>query len=120
MGLVLMAFMTFSTVSAQSNSATAQKTITGTVSDESGPLPGVSIVLKGTKTGTTTDAKGEFTFPKSLSVGDVLVFSYLGFENSEIRIKADTSVIKLTLTEDLIEMMGAVATDKPYKSKRRR
>lgn len=115
---IMIAMMGFNPISAQ-GSDIAQLTVKGVVSDENGPLPGVNIALKGTKTGTISDTKGEFTFPKALAVGDVLVFSYLGYENHEVKIKKDTSFIKLTLTEDLIEMMGAVATDKPYKTKRK-
>ncbi|MDT0558526.1 carboxypeptidase-like regulatory domain-containing protein [Ichthyenterobacterium sp. W332] len=115
---IMIGLLAFNPIYAQ-NSASAQVTVKGIVSDESGPLPGVNIVLKGTKTGAITDSKGEFTFPKTLAVGDVLVFSYLGYENHEIKIKSDSTFIRLTLTEDLIEMMGAPASDKPYKSKRR-
>lgn len=116
-GVVLLAFMAFNPVQAQSTSA--QRTIKGVVSDDAGPLPGVNIVLKGTKTGTITDDKGAFTFPQSLATGDVLVFSYLGYEKQEVTIKSDSDFINLTLSQDLIEIMGAVATDKPYKTKRK-
>ena len=43
------------------SSAFAQKSISGSVSDETGPLPGVTIVEKGTTNGTTTDFDGNFT-----------------------------------------------------------
>lgn len=59
-------------------------TITGKVIDDTGEaLPGVTIMVKGTLTGTTTDEKGEF---KLSGVDDkaVLVFSYIGFETSEM------------------------------------
>ena len=39
----------------------AQKTVTGTVSDPTGPLPGVSILEKGTTNGTETDFEGNFS-----------------------------------------------------------
>jgi Ca-activated chloride channel family protein len=54
----------------------AQKTISGTVSDENGPLPGVSIIIKGTRTGTETDFDGKYTI--QAQVGNVLVYSYVG------------------------------------------
>jgi len=53
-----------------------QKTITGTVSDETGPLPGVSVIIKGTNTGTETDFDGNYSI--SANVGDALVFSLVG------------------------------------------
>jgi hypothetical protein len=81
-------------------------------------LLGVNIVLKGSKIGVMTDENGEFTFPKSLSSGDILVFSYLGYEKQDIKIDAKTTYINLIMSSDLIEMMGAPSSDKPYKSKR--
>ena len=55
----------------------AQKeTITGMVSDESGPLPGVSVLIKGTTTGTETDFDGKYSI--EAEIGDVLVFSFVG------------------------------------------
>ena len=95
-----------------------QLTVKGKVSDDKGPLLGVNIVLKDGKVGTVTDKNGAFTFPKALNPGDVLVFSFLGYEKQEIKIDADTTYINLILSSDLVEIMGAVSTDKPYKSKR--
>ncbi len=59
--------------------------ITGKVTDDTGePLPGVNVVIKGTTTGATTDLDGNYSLPKS---GDMtLVFSYVGFETSEIQV----------------------------------
>jgi hypothetical protein len=125
-GIMVFALLAFNPISAQTNSASTtettsnERTISGLVSTEDGPLPGVNIVLKGTKTGVNTDLKGEFTFPKKLKTGDVLVFSYLGYENQKVTIKDDTTFIKLVLTEDLVEMIGALDSAKPYKSKRKK
>jgi hypothetical protein len=93
-------------------------TIKGKVTDEKGPLPGVNIILKGSKIGAITDENGEFTFPKLLSSGDILVFSFLGYDKQEIKIDAKTTYINLLMSDQLIEMMGAPTTNKPYKSKR--
>lgn len=57
--------------------------VTGVVLDENGlPLPGVTIVVKGTTIGTSTDFDGEFTIDASPT--DVLVFSYVGYGNQEV------------------------------------
>lgn len=96
-----------------------QRTIKGLVSDEKEPLFGVNIILEGSRIGTTTNKKGEFTFPNKLKTGDVLLFSYLGYETQKIEIKDDTTFITLKLTADLIEMIGALDSGKPYKSKRK-
>ena len=124
MAIVIMAGLISNSMYAQTqNLATAtlvdqQFTVKGKVSDDKGPLPGVNIILKGTKIGAVTDENGAFTFPKSLSSGDVLVFSFLGYEKQEVKIDASTTFINLILSSDLIEIMGAPNTDKPYKSKR--
>ena len=54
--------------------------VSGTVSDnDNQPLPGVSVVVKGTTTGTTTDFDGKFLL--QVNNGDVLVFSFVGWPN---------------------------------------
>ncbi len=73
------------------------QTITGTVSDADGVLPGVSINVKGTSTGSQTDFDGNYTI--SASEGDVLVFSYLGYKTEE-RTVGSASVINVTLSQD--------------------
>ena len=57
--------------------------IKGTVTDDSSqPLPGVSVIIKGTTTGTITDFDGNYSI--SANNGDTLVFSYVGFETQEV------------------------------------
>jgi iron complex outermembrane recepter protein len=71
-----------------SNFISAQM-VSGTVTDDSSqPLPGVSIVIKGTSTGTTSDFDGNFSI--SASNGDVLVFSYVGFDTQEVTVSGST------------------------------
>lgn len=94
------------------------KTIKGVITNSEGPLESASIILKGSKVGTSSDAKGEFTFPKPLKNGDVLLITYLGYEPQSVTIKEDNTFLRLQLTEDLVEFMGALNTDTPYKSKR--
>jgi TonB-linked SusC/RagA family outer membrane protein len=74
-----------------------QKTISGTVSDASGPLPGVSILIKGTTTGTETDFDGKYTI--KAAANNVLVFSYLGYKSAE-RTVGSATTINVTLEED--------------------
>lgn len=74
-----------------------EKTISGTVSDESGPLPGVSILIKGTTKGTDTDFNGQYSI--SAKVGDVLVFRYLGYKQTESTV-GTSNTINITLKED--------------------
>lgn len=118
-GIIMIATVAFNTMSAQTQTTSNSGiNVKGIVSDDKGPLPGVNIVLKGGEFGAVSDENGAFTFPKALSSGDILVFSFLGYEKQEIKIDANTTFINLVLTTDLVEIMGAPNTDKPYKSKR--
>ncbi|MDQ2658630.1 MAG: carboxypeptidase-like regulatory domain-containing protein, partial [Bacteroidota bacterium] len=66
-------------------SSPQQANVTGVVTDEEGgPLPGVSILVKGTSTGTATDVDGRYSI--AASPQDVLVFSFIGFETQEIAV----------------------------------
>ncbi len=68
--------------------------VSGTVLDDtSQPLPGVSIVIKGTSTGTTSDFEGNFSI--AASDGDVLVFSYVGFDTQEVTVSG--SAVNVTM-----------------------
>ncbi|HEX9827451.1 MAG TPA: carboxypeptidase-like regulatory domain-containing protein, partial [Flavobacteriaceae bacterium] len=62
--------------------------ISGIVKDDSGPLPGVSIIIKGTTTGATTDFDGKYSI--NAQIGDVLVFSFVGYDTQELRISSNT------------------------------
>ncbi|KQB99265.1 SusC/RagA family TonB-linked outer membrane protein [Pedobacter sp. Hv1] len=62
--------------------AFAQKTVTGMVRENSGPVPGVNVAVKGTTKATQTDDKGRFSI--SANPTDVLVFTMLGFERQEV------------------------------------
>ncbi|MBN1598586.1 MAG: TonB-dependent receptor [Bacteroidales bacterium] len=95
MALLLLCFM-------QLNVFAQGRGITGTVIDSDGePLPGVSIIVKGTTQGTTTSIEGTY----SLEVPDdaVLVFSFIGFTPKEITV-GDQSTIDVTLLEDIMEL----------------
>ena len=75
-----------------------EKTISGTVTDESGlTLPGVNIQVKGTATGTQTDFDGKYSI--KANTGDVLIFTYLGLKTQDIKV-ATSNTINVTMTED--------------------
>ena len=98
-------------------------TVKGIVSEKSDPLHGVNILLQGTNIGTETDFDGKFTFPIILKKGDVLIFSYLGFETKKVTIDAKNGLQKVTLDVkfelDSCILMGAVAVKKIYTSKKK-
>ena len=62
------------------------QTVTGTVSDNSGPVPGVNIIVKGTTTGTQTDFDGNYSLDVKSSDA-VLVFSFIGYKTQEIPVR---------------------------------
>ena len=66
------------------------RTISGTVSDDSGALPGVTVLKKGTSIFTETDFDGNYTI--KAKTGDVLVFSYVGMQTTEKTVNASNNV----------------------------
>ena len=93
-------------------SAIAQQTFNmgGTVYDENGEtLPGVSIFLKAqAMVGTVTDIDGVFSI--RANKGDVLVFSYVGYENLEYLVDAENKNIEINMIPSAIEMEEVVVT----------
>ncbi|MCA0933864.1 TonB-dependent receptor [Lutimonas saemankumensis] len=74
-------------------------TVQGTVNEGTDmPLPGVSILIKGTSTGTATDFDGNFVL-EDVPISSVLVFSYVGFQDYEVVIENDAP-LTITLQED--------------------
>lgn len=72
-----------------------QRTVSGTIIDDTGEsLPGVNVVIKGTTSGTTTDLNGNYQV--SVEDGTILVISFVGFETQEIEV-GNRSVINVTM-----------------------
>ncbi len=87
----------------------AQTSITGTVADDSGfGLPGVTVLLKGTTTGTITDFDGKYSLTAN-GTETVLVFSYIGFETQEVQVGAQQQ-IDVVLAEDIAKLQEVVVT----------
>ncbi|WP_053975464.1 SusC/RagA family TonB-linked outer membrane protein [Mangrovimonas xylaniphaga] len=76
--------------------------VSGKVADATGPLLGVSIIVKGTTTGTATDFDGNYTLD-GVDSNATLVFSYVGYLTQEVAV-AGRSVINITLQEDLAQL----------------
>ena len=74
------------------------KSIEGVVSDNSGnPLPGVTVIIKDTSNGTTTDFDGKFNL--TATTGDSIVLSYVGFKTKEIEV-GNSNSYNVTLEEE--------------------
>ena len=80
-----------------------EKTVTGVVSDKSGPLPNASVFVKGTQRSVQTDIDGNYSI--NVNVGDVLVFSYVSFADKSVTVGA-SNVINVVLEEDAIQLQG--------------
>ena len=76
-------------------------TLVGSVVDSNtdGPLPGVSVVIKGTQSGTTTDFDGNFSL-SGVESGDVIQFSYIGYVTQEIEVGTSFN-LSVSLQEDV-------------------
>lgn len=84
--------------------ALAQQTVSGTVSDADGlPLPGATVIVKGTSTATTADFDGNYTI--AAANGDVLVVSYVGYTAVEVTVNAATVNVSLTSSNELDEVV---------------
>jgi len=91
----------FSLTSLFSHDVIAQ--VTGRVTDENlHPLPHVNIIIKDSYLGTQTNAQGDYSI--DAYPGDILVFSHLGMETEEIRVKRNTSVINVKMISYSIEI----------------
>jgi len=89
--------------------------IYGVVSDESDVLPGVNVVVKGTNRRAETDFDGEFKI--RAKKGDVLVFSFVGMETLELKVRKNNSyTIKMVTSENSLDEV--VVTAYSLKSKR--
>ncbi len=93
--LVLVAQLTFA----------QERVVSGIVSDNTGmPIPGVSVLIKGTKTGTQTDFDGKYSIKASPS--QILVFTYIGMKAKEE--PATSTTINPKLAGDALELEGVV------------
>jgi TonB-dependent SusC/RagA subfamily outer membrane receptor len=78
---------------ATSELSSQQKTISGKVTDETGqPMPGVTIAIKGTTLGTSTDSIGNYLIANLIPNNSILVFSFVGMVSQEIKFENQTSI----------------------------
>lgn len=119
-GVFIIVLLFSNTINAQTNIASTNQDliVKGVVNDELGKPLEANIILKGTKIGTFANEVGAFTFPKELKKNDILIFTHLGFNTTEIKITENNTFIEVTMSSDVVEMLGAPQVDKPYKSKR--
>ncbi|WP_299671859.1 SusC/RagA family TonB-linked outer membrane protein [uncultured Polaribacter sp.] len=100
-------------ITIKKKSQSQQKQISGTVTSKGGsPLPGVTILIKGTNKGLSTNFEGQYqiTVPDAASV---LVFSFLGYQTQEVLVGNQT-VIHISLEEDITLLKEVVVVSTGY------
>lgn len=91
--------------------------ISGTITDANGvPLPGVSIYVKGTQSGTSTDFDGNYAY--SVPKGSTVVFSYVGYTTVE-RVINESGIVSFSMSEDVGELNEVVITALGIKKERK-
>lgn len=86
-------------------------TLTGQVTDQSNtPLPGVTVLVKGTKLGTSTDPEGNFKLSLPQQENTILIFSFIGMESQEVPVGDPKKPIKVILKETAENLKEVVVT----------
>lgn len=87
-------------------------TITGTVVDENGgALPGVTVLVKGTTLGTSTDLDGKFSLQVPVVAGQqALLFTFIGMKTKEVLLKKEQTTYKVTMEEEAQKLEDVVVT----------
>lgn len=94
-----------------------QRIVKGTVTDEKGEsLPSVSVLLKGTNVGTSTDLNGNYTLSMPVDNGTI-VFKYIGFNTLEVPVNG-RSVVNVSMTAELHSLDEVVVVGYGTQSKR--
>lgn len=101
---ILFVFATIISVHAQG------KQVTGVVTDAGGTLPGVSVLIQGSDEGTMTDLDGKYSI--NVNEGQVLVFSFIGYQSQNITYKGQ-NLINVSL-KDEASQLGEVLITVPY------
>ena len=104
--LTLLLLLACSTITAQTTNFQVSGTVTS--SEDNVPLPGVTILLKGTTTGVTTDFDGNYTIAVPNGTG-TLIYSYIGFKTQEISVNGRTA-INISLETDAQALDEVVVT----------
>ncbi len=100
--LILLAMLGFTAV------ALSQNTVTGTIKDKEGaPIAGISVTVKGSKVGTSTNSQGDFSI--SAAVGSTLLISGTGYTPQEFKV-SDNSSVSLTMETSMGNLNEVVVT----------
>ncbi len=116
MKLVKILFVAFFSLMISHEIIAQEKTVSGTVTSDGEPLPGVAVVVKNTKKGTTTDFDGKYQI--SASPQDVLVFTFVGMKPVEIKV-GNQQTINVTMEESAESLKKVIVTALGIKRQRK-
>ncbi|RTY71354.1 SusC/RagA family TonB-linked outer membrane protein [Flavobacterium sp. LB2P53] len=93
-----------------------ERSVSGIVSDNAGiPIPGVSVLVKGTKSGIQTDFDGKFSIKATSS--QILIFSFIGMKTQEI--SASSITLKVKMADESVELEGVIVTAQGIKREKK-
>ncbi|WP_460638218.1 SusC/RagA family TonB-linked outer membrane protein [Larkinella harenae] len=98
------------------NAMAQERRLTGKVTGADGPVPGANVVIKGTTTGTSTDANGEYTL-SIRGANPTLVISAIGFKSKEVAV-GNRSAVDISLEDDVTALSEVVVTGYTTDSRR--
>ena len=85
-----------------------EKTLTGVVSEDGMPLPGVTVVIQGTQLGTQTDLDGKYSI--KVKQGDVVSYSFIGLKDVKYKVGAGNSYnVTMAADDSMLEEVVVVA-----------
>lgn len=84
-----------------------ERTISGVVSDETGPLPGVNVLKKGTSTGVESDFNGNYTI--KAKTGDILIFSFVGMKTIEKAVSTSNTLDIKMVNDNILDEVVVTA-----------
>jgi len=90
--------------------------VSGTITDANGPLPGVSVTVKGKPSGTVSGLNGKYTM--EVAPNDTLIFSFLGYKTTSIPVES-RSLINVQLPEDMTALQEVQINAGYYSVKRK-
>lgn len=93
-----------------------EKTISGTVSDQRGTLPGVNVTIKGVKRSTQTDFNGKYAI--QAQTGEVLVFTFLGMKTFTATV-GNSNVLNVKMEEEMTTFNEVIVTNSYSKGEKR-
>ena len=100
-------FILFTLLFAMNAKVFAQGSVSGTITDNGGPIAGVGVQVKGSKIATVTQSDGKYTIRVANAATDILVFSYIGYASQEIPLNGK-SVINVNLKSESADLSEVV------------